>query len=126
MNRDILFRAMLVISLLLTGACTSTFPESIAEEVIIKHFEKRHYKVIELSIGDISPVPMGEKQYMGTEGHIVSVTALTLEFTRDLGEPWNYKKGQHQTFHNARVRIKERTGQRREWIIADIEGIPLP
>ncbi len=117
---------MLMIVLLVTGGCTSPLAESTVEEVIVKHFEKRTYKVIELTIGDISPVPMGEKQYMGTAGYRVSVPLLTLEFTGDIGEPWNYKKGQHQTFRNARMKIKESTGQYRQWLITDIEGVPLP
>ena len=126
MKRSVLFHGILMIALLVTGGCTTSLSESTAEELITRHFEKRQYKVTELTIGDINPVPMGEKQYMGTAGYRVSVPLLTLEFTRDIGDPWNYTKGQRKTFRNARVKIKERSGHNREWIIADIEGVPLP
>jgi len=95
------------------------------ERVIISHFESGPYKVQDLVIGDVSPIPAGEKQYMGTKGYVVNIPAITLEFLRDIGEPWNYKKGQYMTFHDGTIRIKKSAGKGDEWLIVDIAGIPV-
>ena len=75
-----------------------------------------------LIIGNINTIPMGNKQYMGTEGYVVNVTSVTLEFTRDTD---NYKKGNYLTFNNARVYIKKSRDKNPEWIVTNIEGIPV-
>jgi hypothetical protein len=41
---------------LYTG-CTAELSKREAEEVIIKYYEAKGYKVIELRIGDIDPIP---------------------------------------------------------------------
>ncbi|HBH60323.1 MAG TPA: hypothetical protein DDX85_00985 [Nitrospiraceae bacterium] len=105
--------------------CSVPPPKSTMERVIVSHFESGPYKVIEIVIGNISPIPAGEKQYMGTEGYVVNIPSITLEFLRDIGEPWNYKKGHYMTFHDGTVRIKKRSGKSEEWLIVDITGIPV-
>ena len=111
-----------LILLLILAACSSAPSKDTAEAVIIHHFEKRHYIVRNLMIGNISTIPMGNKQYMGTEGYVIRVTSITLEFMRDTG---NYKKGNYLTFNNARVYIKKSRDKNPEWIVNNIEGIPL-
>jgi hypothetical protein len=106
--------------------CSVPPPKSTIERVIISHFESGPYKVLDIVIGDISPIPEGEKQYMGTEGYVVNIPAITLQFQRDIGEPWNYKKGNDVTFKGGTVRIKKRTAKDGEWLIVDITGIPVP
>ena len=125
-NRYHFFQPLFICILLVLSGCSIPPAKSTVEELIIKHFEKRQYKVTDVMIGDISPIAMGEKQYMGTEGYDVKVPLLTLEFTRDIGEPWNYKKGRHMTYHNGSVRIKRSAERSNEWIIINISGIPLP
>ncbi len=106
--------------------CSVTPSGSTFEEAIIKHFEARKYKVLEIIIGNVRTVPQGEEQYMGTEGYIIDVPLITLELMRDSGEPWNYKKGQHITFYNAIIRTKKGADKTNEWMITDISGVPLP
>ena len=111
--------------LALFAGCSAAPSKETVEAVIVHHFEKRHYKVTDLMIGNISPLPMGEKEYMGTEGYIVNVVSITLQFTRDTGEPRNYKKGNYLTFTNGRIHIKKSRDNKSEWIVTNIEGIPL-
>ncbi|RJR19628.1 MAG: hypothetical protein C4581_04615 [Nitrospiraceae bacterium] len=114
--------SLIALVLIIVG-CSVPPPRSIIEKVIISHYESGPYKVMELVIGDIGPIPAAEKQYMGTEGYVVNVPSITLEFLRDIGEPWKYKKGHHMTFHDGTIRIKK-TGDG-EWLIVDIAGIPV-
>ncbi|MBI5665426.1 MAG: hypothetical protein HZC49_10155 [Nitrospirae bacterium] len=119
------FSHILIMAMLSVGGCSISPPTSTIERVIISHFESGPYKVLEIAIGDISPIPDQEKQYMGTEGYIVNISSITLEFQRDIGEPWNYKKGHYMTFNDGTVRIKKGTGKGEEWLIVDISGIPV-
>jgi len=125
---SIIFSHIILIAAgLIAGGCSVPPPRSTIERVIVSHFESGPYKVLEIVIGDISPIPAGEKQYMGTEGYVVSIPAITLEFTRDFGEPWNYKKGQYITYQDGAVRIKKTktAGKTEEWLIVDVSGIPM-
>jgi len=110
---------------LIICGCSSPPPKSTIERVIISHFESGPYKVMDIVIGNISPIPAREKQYMGTEGYVVNIPSITLEFQRDIGEPWNYKKGNYITFNDGTVRIKKSAGKSGEWLIVDIAGIPV-
>lgn len=115
----------IISAVLFIGGCSVPPPKSAMERVIISHFQSGPYKVMEIVIGDIGPIPEKEKQYMGTKGYVVNIPAITLEFLRDIGEPWNYKKGQYMTFHDATVRVKKGAGTGEEWLIVDIAGIPV-
>lgn len=125
-NYKNIFSCIFIIAVVLfIGGCSVPPPKSTIEKVIISHFESGSYKVMEIVIGDISPIPEKEKQYMGTKGYVVNIPAITLEFLRDVGEPWNYKKGQYMTFNDGTVRIKKNTAKSEEWLIVDITGIPV-
>ncbi len=115
----------IITAVLFIGGCSVPPPKSTIEKVIISHFESGPYKVMDIVIGNITPIPAREKQYMGTEGYVVNVPAITLEFLRDIGEPWNYKKGHYMTFNDGTVRIKKSTGKDDKWLIVDIAGIPV-
>lgn len=115
----------IITTVLFIDGCSVAPPKSTIEKVIISHFESGPYKVIDIIIGSITPISTREKQYMGTEGYVVNVPAITLEFLRDIGEPWNYKKGHYMTFHDGTVRIKKSAGKGDEWLIVDIAGIPV-
>jgi hypothetical protein len=123
--KNSLFTALLTIILLFLSGCSVPPPESEIEEAIIKHFEEKQFKVLAIVMGDLRPIPPREKQYMGTEGYIIDIPLVTLEFTKDRGESLPYKIGQHVTFKNAHIRIKKRTGKNGKWIITDIAGIPI-
>lgn len=113
------------VAILLFAGCAVPPSKGTVEEVIIKYFNDKQYNVLDIAIGDIRRVPLNERQYMGTEGYIVNVASITLEFTRDIGEPWNYKRGWQIAFHNAYVRIKKSTAKEDKWVITEISGIPV-
>lgn len=115
-----------ILFLMALAGCSVKPSKSIIEGEIVKYFEDSQYKVLDIRIGDIREIPLGEQQYMGTEGYEVYVPSITLEFTRDIGEPWNYKKGQHITSTGAVITIKRKLDAKNEpagWIIAEISGI---
>lgn len=91
--------------------------------VIRDHFEARRYRVVDLQLGEISPVPLNRMTYMGTAGHIVEVRRITLEALKDIGE---YRKGQTLTFAHAAIIIREKVDSKGEWTVVDISGIPVP
>lgn len=123
-NRYILFQLIVILQLL--GGCTPAPSRGEIEELIVRHFEIKHYKVEELKTGSINPIPENKKQYMGTPGYIVDVTSLILEIPEDSGPPWNYKKGQKVSFNNSQITVRQGTGQDKKWIIAHISGVPVP
>ncbi len=116
----------LIIVLFLMNACSPAPSKGEVEEVIVKHFETKKYKIVGLSISDINPIPVSEKKYMGTPGYTVNVPTLILEMTEDTGAPWNYRKGQKVSFNNARISIQQSTGQNKKWLIAYITGVSVP
>jgi hypothetical protein len=106
--------------------CTAAPSENLVKRLITKYFEDKIYRVVKIDIGEIRTMPMGDKQYMGTPGYDVDVTAISLEVLEDTGEPWSYKKGQKIMFSNASIRIKQRSVHDKDWIIAKIQGIAVP
>jgi len=116
---------IILVAMPFISGCSVSPHKSTIEKVIISHFESGPYKVQEIVIGNIRPIPSGEKQYMGTEGYVVNIPSITLEFLRDVGEPWNYKKGNYMTFHDGTIRIKKSTVKGGGWLIVDIAGIPV-
>ena len=116
----------LVLIPLLTGGCAPSPSKGEIEEVIVKYFEIKQYKVAELSIGTIDPIPAGKLQYMGTPGYTVNVTTLILEIPEDTGAPWNYRKGQKVSFNNVQISIQQSTGQNKKWLIKNISGVSVP
>jgi len=116
---------LLVLFVFLEAGCTTTPTTGTVTSAIINYFEEKNYRVIELDISDIQPVPLREKIYMGTEGYIVGVQSITLEVLENIGEPWSYRKGQRLTFRNGAIQIKEQRGRKGTWVISNISGIPV-
>jgi len=116
----------LMIILLLTGGCAPSPSKGEIEETIVKYFEIKQYKVAELSIGNIDPIPVSKQQYMGTPGYTVNVTTLILEIPEDTGAPWNYRKGQRGSFNNIQITLRQSSGQDKKWLIVHISGVPVP
>jgi hypothetical protein len=100
--------------------CQAAPPESTVERVIRAHFRARHYVVVDLELGDVLPIPLSEKTYMGTRGYLVRVRRITLE------EPPPYGTGQRMSFEDAEVRITERSGPQGGWVVSRVAGIPVP
>jgi len=110
-----------LISIFFLGCNISPSKNEIRSE-IIKHFETRHYKVIDLDISAIESIPQSEKIYMGTEGYIVEIKSITLEVTMQ-NPQFRDTKGQRLVYKNGSIRIKKSTDQLQKWIITDITNI---
>lgn len=115
-----------VLSLLFVGCqgCRSAPSEATVEAVLRGHFEARGYRVADLELGGISPVPLSEKTYMGARGYVALVRRITLEASGPAGPA--HKAGEPLTFENATVRITEESGPRGGWTVSVVTGIPVP
>ena len=105
--------------------CSPSPPERIIQETITAYFEENHYRVVEMSMGEISSIAMGQKRYMGTEGYVVPIRSITLEASRDKGEPLRVRKGDRLIFRNGMIHLREKAGERGTWIVVNISGIPV-
>jgi len=115
-----------VIVIILLPGCKPAPSEQMVKDLIVTYFETKKYHVIEIDLGEIKSLSLGEKTYMGTPGYLVDIKSVTLEIGRDIKAPSLYRKGQYVTFTNSSIRIKEQPGQGGKWILSDISGIPLP
>jgi hypothetical protein len=118
------FLSVLIIVLL--SGCKPAPSVQTVNKLVLDHFETEKYHVVALDIGDITSLSPGEKTYMGTPGYLVDIKSITLEIRQDIGSPVLYRKGQQVTFTNAGMKIREQPGQRANWIIIGISGIPVP
>jgi len=114
-----------VLSALLLSGCAIPPDEKNVKASIVDYFAARNYRVVQLEMADIKPVPLGKKVYMGTEGYIVNIRLITLEAMRDFAEPRNIKREEHLTFRDAVIQIREKAGERGRWEISVISGIPV-
>jgi hypothetical protein len=105
------------------SACSVVPSQETVNSVIRSYFEERQYRVVELQLGAISPVPLSQKTYMGTQGHIVEIRQITLEVREDNRE---YRKGEKLSFINASIRIREKIDKKGGWIVVNISGIQVP
>jgi hypothetical protein len=129
MNTSSIFMSstiMLFSLVFLLSGCRPAPAGQVVKALIEKHFETEKYHVVEIRMGDITPLSLGGKTYMGTPGYLVDIRSITLEIRQDIGAQAAYRKGQHVTFTNARVSIKEQSGPTGKWVITRIEGIPVP
>lgn len=105
--------------------CSPSPSERIIWETIIAYFEENHYRVVEMSMGEISTIAMGQKRYMGTEGYVVPIRSITLEAAMDKNEPVRVRKGDRLTFKNGMIHVREKPGEKGTWIMVNISGIPV-
>jgi hypothetical protein len=105
------------------SSCTTAPSEETVSAVIRDHFEERGYRVVDLRIGGISPVPLSRKTYMGTEGHVVEIRRMDLEVLKDNR---GHKKGERLVFTDASIQIREKADKKGGWIVGNISGIPVP
>ncbi|HYA11836.1 MAG TPA: hypothetical protein VEF37_02490 [Thermodesulfovibrionales bacterium] len=95
-------------------------PKNEIRDEIIRNFEERHYKVIDIDISAIESIPQHEKIYMGKEGYIVKLKSITLEAQNP-----EDTKGRRSIYENGTIRIRKSTDQLQKWIITDISNIPV-
>lgn len=106
------------------AGCRAAPSQGTVEAVIREHFEARHYRVVDIELGGVSEIPLGEKTYMGARGYVASIRRITLEAAGSAGSA--YKAGERVTFQNATVRITEEAGHKGGWIVSMVTGIPVP
>lgn len=111
------------VAAVLLVACTVAPSVETVDGVIRTYFEDRGYRVMELQISGISSVPLNQKTYMGTQGHVVDIRLITLQVLSDNRQ---YRKGEQITFSHASIRIREKVDKKGEWIIVNISGIQVP
>ncbi|RJQ49434.1 MAG: hypothetical protein C4538_02185 [Nitrospiraceae bacterium] len=114
---------LLGITLFTVSGCSAPPDKTEVEETIVKYFEVKGNKVVELNIGSIKSIEISEKTYMGTPGYMVDIPLITLQPVENVGDVWNYKEGEKTTFQNARIMIQQSTGPDKRWIISYISGI---
>jgi hypothetical protein len=107
------------------SACSLPPSKDAVKEVIIKYFEVRKYRISDIDIGEIKPIPMSEQRYMGTKGYLVEIKSITLEAAEKIGLPVQNKKGEKMTFSNATITLREKNDKKGEWIISNISGIAI-
>lgn len=104
-------------------SCSVAPSQDAVYDTIQKFLEGRKCRLIELQINRISSLPLNQKTYMGTAGHIVEVRKITFQVSEDLRE---YKKGEILTFTNGSISIREKVDAKDQWIVANISGIRVP
>jgi len=124
-RRPLLSLVLFFSALSFMPGCNPSPPERIIRKTITAYFEENHYRVVEMSMGEISSIAMGQKRYMGTEGYVVPIRSITLDATRDKDEPVRVRKGDRLTFRNGMIHVREKAGERGTWIVVNISGIPV-
>ena len=122
MKKNIIAFLLILTSGISFSGCAVKPSESTVRNTIIKHFEERRFKVVELQIGKIQPISLAEKTYMGTAAFNVEIKSITLEVTDGTTRP----KEERLIFNDAAVTIKERPDEKGLWIVSNIAGIHIP
>jgi hypothetical protein len=113
----------LAVSFSLLSGCAVKPDEKVVKDAIVRYFQEKRYKVVEIDIASVSSIPVKSRVYMGPEGYVVDVGTITLEVMEDSGPPLNYKKGQRLTFEDAVIQI--RAGEKGRWLVSNISGITV-
>jgi hypothetical protein len=116
---------MPAIFFLLFSGCSIPPGESEVKDAIMRYFGEKGYRVIELHLGGVRPVPLGNRVYMGTEGYLVDVRSITLEATEDSGSPLFHRKDERLTFRDAVFQIRGKAGEKWAWEVSVISGITV-
>jgi hypothetical protein len=117
--------ASVLVSLLLV-ACSAGPSSDEFNQVIRQHFEARGYRVVELVMGDVDSLGVGEKRYMGTEGYTVRIKRIVVEASGRSGIAVGQAGTGQVSFSNASVSVRENPGQKGAWLITNIQGIAVP
>ncbi len=111
-------RLILIIYIILLSGCSAQPEVSEVREVIIRHFENRGYSVPELKIGNIENIPIRDREYMSTKGHLVQIQFIKLQ-------PAGQEADDVVTFSEAVIEIHRNPDEHLGWIITRITGIPV-
>jgi hypothetical protein len=121
--KGILSIFVIVFFLSLVESCVVAPSDSDIKGSIADYFERQHYRVVDLRIGKIEDLPLSQKTYMGTPGYVVEVPTITLEALEEKG--FDIRKGTRLTFSNARIMVRQDTGDKRLWRVSIISGITV-
>lgn len=108
----------------LVESCAVAPSDGDIKGAITDYFERQHYRVVDLRIGKIGDLPLSQKTYMGTPGYVVEVPTITLEALEEKG--FDIRKGTRLTFSNARIMVRQDTGDKDLWRVSIISGIVVP
>ena len=117
-DSKIVLRLILITFIILLSGCSTPPEVSEVRDVIISHFENRGYSVTELEIGKIEDIPLRDREYMSTKGHLVKIRSITLR-------PAEQKAGDATSFSEAVIEIHRSQDERMGWLISRITGIPV-
>jgi hypothetical protein len=99
-------------------ACSVEPGKDNIKDSIIRHFETRDYKVVDIEIDKIEPFPLGKRDYMAPKKYTVYISLIKLKAgagSEDNSQP-------PLIFKNASITISS-TDEHGKWIVTDIEGI---
>jgi hypothetical protein len=111
---------VIIACIFMTTACSIDPEKNIVKDAIIKHFESRGYRVVEIEIQKVEQFPLGKREYMAPKKYTVQIPLIKLDESEEL-------KGKGQsllTFRNASITIRS-TEKHGVWMVENIEGIPL-
>lgn len=111
---------VLSLSFFMLHSCTVDPEEGNVKDSIIKHFMSRDYRVVDMEIGRIEPLPISQREYMAPKKYTVNIPLIILESTRDRPD---MEKGQ-MMFRNAVITLSS-TERHGEWAVVHITGIPV-
>ena len=117
-DSKIVSRLILITFIILLSGCSAPPEVSEVRDVIINHFENRGYSVTELEIGKIEDIPLRDREYMSTKGHLVKIRSITLR-------PAEQKAGDATSFSEAVIEIHRNPDNPMGWAITRITGIPV-
>jgi len=87
-------------------------------DVIVLHFEKRGYSVPELEIEKIENIPIRDRKYMSTKGHLVHIRFIRLQSA-------GQEAADVLTFSKAVIEIHRSPDKLLGRVITHITGIPV-
>ncbi len=110
----------IIACILIMTACSVDPEETNVKDAIIKHFESRHYKVVEIELDKLEQFPLGKREYMAPKKYTVQIPLIKLEASGDRTD----KRESQSIFRNASITIRS-TEKYGVWKVDNIQGIPL-
>jgi hypothetical protein len=116
-KHSIILIIFIALTVMMTACSVEPGKDNIKDS-IIRHFEARDYKVVDIEIDKIEPFPLGRRDYMAPKKYTVHISLITLE----AGAGSEDNRQPPSIFKNASITISS-TDEHGKWIITDIEGI---
>ncbi len=114
---------ILIMAVPLVSSCTPAPGNDTIRDALTAHFESRGYRVLELVVGEVAPVELSQRTYMGTPGFIVNIKRITL--LKPVKKPGGNAEAVRHTFTGAKLRLRQDPADRGRWQVYIISGIDL-